>query len=453
MLAIGTHGKMSFVNAATGKERWNVQAHPANLDPVSVALSPDGTAIASCGGWDKSWKMWDAVSGVERFHVKGHSSGGGCICESERMRDRGLHPDCKEPGHFGWLFAIAFSPCGLRVLTGGDDRAAIVWDACTGKMEMRLLGHADRVSSLSFSPDGAWICVGCYDGSVRMSDATTGAVVGTWGHVPTMFGGPHVSQQPTPLSFSPDGLWIAKGAVEDSFGLEVLNAKTGERLIFSEGHTDSVWSICFSPDGRMIATASMDESVCIWDAGSGEQKFFMQGHDCKGLCSCVLDEEGEFRDYCDPFCVVDGHSSEVRSVCFSPDGRILVSGSEDDTCNFWDVVNGELLWDMDVPVWSVAFGRDWERDQRCVAFAMGHHERLGGGSRVQELDEGVVRMVLEAVDSAERDEGASARLVQLQRENEELDVLDGLQGSESSQQYFSEEENGLEDEGEDGEDE
>ena len=64
---------MSFLNVATGKER-HVQAHPRNLDSVSVALSPDGTAIASCGGRDKSWKMWDAVSGVERFRVKGHSA-------------------------------------------------------------------------------------------------------------------------------------------------------------------------------------------------------------------------------------------------------------------------------------------------------------------------------------------------------------------------------------------
>ena len=131
----------------------------------------------------------------------------------------------------------------------------------------------------------------------------------------------------------------------------------------------------------------------------------MQGHDCLDRCTCELDEEGEFREFDDPHCEVVGHRREVRSVCFSPDGRTLVSGSEDESCKFWNVATGELLWTLEGAdiVWSVAFGRDWARDQRWVAFSMGHHERLGAGSRVRSLDEGVVRMVLEAVDREERD--------------------------------------------------
>ena len=418
MLAIGSFTRVHFVNAATGKERWNVQAHPANLDSVCVAVSPDGTAIASCGGSDKTWKMWDAASGEERFRVEGHSSGrevkghiSGCICKSVMIFERELLPACTEPGHFGWLGAICFSPCGLRVATGADDRAVLVWDARTGEMELRLLGHSARVFSGVFSPDGARICVGCYDGSVRVSDAKSGAVVGTWGNLPALMPGRvHVPSRPTPVCWSPDGRWLAKGDSSE-FGFEVLEAATGNRLFRSEGHTEPVWSIAYSPCGMTIATASMDSTVRIWDADSGDVRLCMQGHDCLDLCTCELDEEGGFREFDDPNCKVEGHRREVRSVCFSPDGRMIVSGSEDQSCKFWNVATGELMWTLETAdiVWSVAFGRDWERDQRCVAFSMGHHERLGAGSRVRSLDEGVVRMVLEAVDREERHAGARAR--------------------------------------------
>jgi len=248
MLAIGSRGKVRFLNTATGKERWNVQAHPANgaFDSVCVAVSPDGTAIASCGGSDKSWKMWDAASGGGRFRVEGHSSGrevvghiSGCVCTSYMVFDRELLPACTEPGHFGWLAAICFSPCGLRVATGADDRAVLVWDARTGEMELRLLGHSASVFSVAFSPNGARICVGCYDGSVRVSDATSGAVVGTWGNVcARMPGSLHAPVRPTPVCWSPDGRWLAKGDASE-FGLEVLEAATGN-ILFQRPGTDSV---------------------------------------------------------------------------------------------------------------------------------------------------------------------------------------------------------------------
>ena len=68
----------------------------------------------------------------------------------------------------------------------------------------------------------------------------------------------------------------------------------------------------------------------------------------------------------------------------------------DGTCNVWDMSNGELLWTITLaqPIFSVAWGREWERD---MAFAMGHHPRLGAGSRVLALEAGVVRMILDRV--------------------------------------------------------
>ncbi|KAF9064152.1 WD40-repeat-containing domain protein, partial [Rhodocollybia butyracea] len=75
-----------------------------------------------------------------------------------------------------------------------------------------------------------------------------------------------------------------------------------------EGHTYSVWSVAFSPDGRRIVSGSDDQSVRIWDAESGKPV-------------------GK---------PLEGHTDSVTSVVFSPDGSRIVSGSSDKSVRVWD---------------------------------------------------------------------------------------------------------------------
>ena len=100
-----------------------------------------------------------------------------------------------------------------------------------------------------------------------------------------------------------------------------------------------------------------------------------------------------------------GHRGYVAGASWSDeDGSKLATVDRLGTCKVWDSSTGALLRSIQVgtptdprPV-SVSWGRDWVRDtQRGVAFAMGHHPRLGVESRVLALDAGVVRMVLDRV--------------------------------------------------------
>ena len=128
----------------------------------------------------------------------------------------------------------------------------------------------------------------------------------------------------------------------------------------------------FSPDARTIAIASgCKNDVRLVHAATGTSQLSM----------------------------VD-HANFIFSAAFSVSGSKLVSGSYDGTCKVWDSSTGALLRTIIVGrfVFSVASGRDWVRDtQSAMAFAMGHHPRLGAGSQVLALEVGVVRMILDRV--------------------------------------------------------
>jgi WD40 repeat protein len=101
-----------------------------------------------------------------------------------------------------------------------------------------------------------------------------------------------------------------------------------------EGHTDSLESVAFSPDGKQVVSGSGDRTVRLWDTATGAALQTLQGH-----------------------------NSWVTSVAFSPDGKQVVSGSGDETVRLWDVATGAALQTLEGhtgSVTSVAFSPDGE---------------------------------------------------------------------------------------------
>lgn len=259
-------------------------------------------------------------------------------------------------GHSKAVNAVAFSPDGLRIVSGSFDNTLRLWDAVNGQsIGSPLEAHTDPVLAVAVSHDGKYIISGSLDGTIRIWDGNNGRVLG-----PAFKG--H-SQSVGSLAFKPNGRQFASGSAHNlvKMGGELLfwdianstpyislpkehedgilslalsqdgkflitggadglifvrSAITGNPILPPlRGHSERVYSVSLSFDGRMIASASADGSVRLWDLLSGKQV-------------------GK---------PLTGHKGWVLSVSFSPDGRRIVSGSRDRTLRIWDPKTGKQI--------------------------------------------------------------------------------------------------------------
>ena len=256
---------------------------------------------------------------------------------------------------------IVFSPDGTR-LAVGSSIGVWMYDARTGEELALFTGHTEPIWAVAFSPDGKTLASGAVrkprwwreDSEIFLWDADTGEHLATFKRPPEIASEWEAIDQLdiTSLAFSPNGKILANASSEGT--IRLWDIDTGRYRTILEGHV-TVSSLVFSPDGKTLASGDWGNTILLWDVDSGEQRAVFKGHmdrvwdlafspDGKTLASAGWDntillwnvDTGSVRH------ALTEHEWLVMSVAFSPDGKTLASGSYDKTIRLWDANTGNL---------------------------------------------------------------------------------------------------------------
>jgi WD40 repeat protein len=249
-----------------------------------------------------------------------------------RVRIRLAHP--------GDITSLAFNADASRIVTGGLDRLARIWDGRTGRRLRELEGHTGRVLDVAYSPLGTEVATASSDGTGRIWDAESGDLVAP------LFG--HTDFVRT-IEFAPDGASVVTSSDD---GTARSWALSGRRLATFAGHSARLGDAVFSPDGRLVATVAEDGTIRLWDAGGAPD---LVETDIEAPPSPTTEAtsgdvtaraEGSRVTLTSPGSdarELDGHRLAVTSVAFAPNGRRLVSAGRDSDVILWDVRTGAAL--------------------------------------------------------------------------------------------------------------
>ncbi|HEV2210312.1 MAG TPA: protein kinase [Verrucomicrobiae bacterium] len=382
---------------------WDAQTgRPLLKEPLKhdghvlyAEFSPDGTRLVTTSR-DFTARIWDVRTGrlcaelkhalwvqMAEFSQDGKRVVTASLDNTARVWDAQTGAPLGQPlQHRDHIWMARFSPDGKRIVTASADHSARVWNTQTGRPVTEPLWHKDRVWSARFSPDGEEVVTASEDFTARVWDAHSGRLMAEVRHDGEVIN----------AAFSPDGrriitasldgtacVWDApvQRALATSFGdgiradfspdgkkivttwwsvAQVWGAEGGQALTPRLLHNNTIYFAAFSPNSRLLATASADGIVKVWDIEKGRRVTAALMHSNRVYCARLSphgkrlvtaswDKTGRIWDVETGKPLVDPlqHGDCVMDAQFSPDGERVVTASWDYTAQVWNARTGQRV--------------------------------------------------------------------------------------------------------------
>jgi len=305
--ALYQHDAACRVIARLIKERDDARSELANMR--SMAPQPSGMEVESSGISEDikaklQEKSVELSSERKQRKISDALAKAETIKEYSAMSSTPTHKS-SEPG----ILCLDIHPGQEKIVTGGVDSTAVVFDRHTKKISSTLSGHSKKVVDVLFHPTRDVIFTASADKTAKVWTAAEG------GYTTTHTVKDH-SQEVTGISLHPTGDYYVTGSLDGSWGFHDLSEG---KMLAQLQSTAPISSIQFHPDGLILGTGLVTSVVQIWDVKSQ-----------KNVAS------------------FEGHKDKVLDISFSENGYYLATVGQENTVKLWDLRRLKNFYSIDL---------------------------------------------------------------------------------------------------------